>query len=121
MSAWPVTLPQKQFAGASIQDDESRLISQMDSGPASVRSRFNAITKTVSTNIIVTGTQLDTFNTFFRTTIVHGSMSFTWTDPATGSTATFRFKTKPKWTCIKPSSVVASRLWQAGLDLEILP
>lgn len=121
MDTWPVTLPQKLSQDTSVKDDESRAISDMDSGPASVRNRFTAITQTVKGSIVLTGSQLSTFNTFFRTTINHGSLSFLWIHPFTESAVTIRFKTKPEWRCIKPASNVNDRLYQASLDLEIQP
>ncbi len=121
MDTWPPTLPQRLSSDSSVQDDESRAISNMDSGPASVRNRFTAITQTVKGSIILTGAQLETFNTFFRTTIKHGSLSFYWIHPITEETATIRFKNKPEWKCIKPAPSVDDRLYQASLELEVQP
>jgi hypothetical protein len=120
MDVWPVTLPEFG-ANTSIQDDESRLTSSMDSGPASVRNRFTAISQSVKTSMVMTGAQLVIFNTFIRTTLLHGSLSFTWINPITGASETVRFKKKPEWTCIKPSDVANDRLWQGELEIEILP
>lgn len=121
MSSWPSTLPQKQFQGVSVQDDESRLISQMDAGPASIRNRFTAVPQTVTTRIVLTGEEYETFKTFLRTTLNHGTNSFDWTDPGDGTTVTFRFRQKPTFTCIKTNSDPDLRLWEAVLNLEILP
>lgn len=120
MDVWPATLP-SFGAGTSIQDDESRITSSMDSGPASVRNRFTAISQTVKTSMVMTGAQLTIFNTFLRTTLQHGSLSFTWINPITGASETVRFKKKPEWTCVMPSSDVNSRLWSAQMELEITP
>jgi len=121
MDTWPATLPQRLLAGASIKDDESRAISDMDAGPASVRNRFTAITQSVKGAMILNGAQLTTFNTFFRTTIKHGSLTFNWIHPVTEATAQIRFKTKPEWACIKPAASVDDRLYQASMELEIQP
>lgn len=121
MSNWPSQLPQKQFMGVSIQDDESRLITAMDAGPSAIRNRYTATTRSVSTSMVLTGAQLEIFNTFLRTTLNHGTNSFTWTDPENGDSVTFRFKSKPRWQCIKTSSDPDTRIWQGSLDLEILP
>jgi hypothetical protein len=120
MDVWPESLP-SFGADTSIQDDESRLTSSMDAGPASVRNRFTAISQTVKTSMVMTGAQLAIFNTFMRTTLVHGSLSFTWTNPITGASETVRFKKKPEWTCVRPSADVNSRLWSGELELEIAP
>lgn len=120
MDVWPASLPDFG-AGTSIQDDESRLTSAMDSGPASVRNRFTAISQTVKTSMTMTGAQLAIFNTFMRTTLQHGALSFTWTNPVTGASETIRFKKKPEWKCVRPSTDVNSRLWSGELELEIKP
>lgn len=119
MSSWPATLPNMKL-GTDIGDDESRLTTPMDAGPASVRNRFTAVTQTVNVPMVLTGTQLAAFNTFFRTTINHGTDSFTWTDPADGSSVTVRFKSKPRWQSIS-SGAAADRVWSGTLSLEILP
>jgi len=120
MANWPATLP-GMGPETTVQDDESRLIQSMDSGPASVRNRFTAITQTIKTTMILTGTQLATFLTFFRTTLSHGTDSFTWTHPIDGSSKDMRFKTKPQWKCLKPDSTTADRIWTADFELETLP
>ena len=119
MDTWPVTLPQRLSADTSVVDDESRAITDMDSGPASVRNRFTAITQSVKGSMVLSGSQLATFLTFFRTTIRHGSLSFNWIHPFTEEVVEMRFKKKPEWQCIKPSPVVNDRLYQASFELEI--
>ena len=121
MDTWPATLPQRLSCDTSVQDDESRAINDMDSGPASVRNRFTAITQTVEGSMVLTGSQLSIFNTFFRTTLNQGAASFSWMHPVTEETVTIRFKSKPKWKCIKPAVSVNDRLYQASLELEIQP
>lgn len=120
MSNWPATLPQQFFLGASVTDRESRLVSSMDAGPASVRKRFTATPQDLTTTMVLTGTQKAAFDTFYRTTINYGTDSFTWTDPTDDTSATLRFLKPPVWTCICGGSA-ANRLWQAQLELEILP
>ena len=121
MDTWPATLPQRLSSDASVQDDESRASQSMDAGPASVRNRFTAITQTAKGSIILTGAQLTIFNTFFRTTIKHGSLSFYWIHPQTEAQVTIRFKSKPEWKCIKSSPNTDERLYQASLEMEIQP
>jgi len=120
MSQWPSGLPQAAFLGASVGDDESRLISPMDTGPASVRKRFTAFTQTYNVPIILTGSQLLIFQEFYRTTLNQGTDSFTWIHPVDDSTVTMRFKSPPQWQSLK-SGASGSREWQATLNLEILP
>jgi len=120
MSNWPAFLPQQYFLGNDIGDDETRLVSSMDAGPALVRNRFTAFTQTINTPIVLTGAQLATFNTFYRTTLNHGTDPFTWTNPVDDSSVSIRFKSPPKWQSIR-SGLTSVRLWRAVLSLEILP
>lgn len=121
MSNWPAQLPQAQFVGVSIQDDETRLFTAMDSGPGTIRNRFNAVSKNLSTPIVLTGAQLAIFNTFMRVELNQATEPFTWTNPEADETATFRFKSKPSWQCIRPNPDPNLRLWRGSLELEILP
>ncbi len=121
MDTFPATLPQRLSSDTTVKDDESRAITDMDSGPASVRNRFTAITQTVKGSMLLTGSQLSTFYTFFRTTLKHGALSFTWSHPFTEETVTIRFKNKPEWQCIKSDPSVTDRLYQASFELEIQP
>lgn len=120
MDTWPATLPQRLLSDATVQDDESRAISDMDAGPASMRNRFTAITQTVKGSIILTAAQKTIFDNFFRTTLAQGSLSFNWIHPWTEETTEIRFKSKPVWSCIK-TGAVADRLYQASLELQIQP
>ena len=120
MSAWPASLPQQYFLGNAIGHAETRFVSSMDAGPALVRNRFTAFTQSTNSPIVFTGTQLATFNTFYRTTLNHGTDSFTWTNPVDDSSISIRFKSPPKWQSVK-SGIPAERLWRAVLSLEILP
>ena len=120
MSNWPASLPQQYFLGVDSGDDETRLVSPMDAGPASVRNRFTAFSQSVNSPIVLTGAQRVTFNTFYRTTLNHGTDPFTWTNPVDDSSVSIRFKSPPKWQSVKSGSP-ATRLWRAVLSLEILP
>lgn len=121
MDTWPATLPQRLSADTTVQDDESCARTDMDAGPASIRNRFTAITQTVKGSMVITGAQLTIFNTFFRTTIKYGSLTFNWIHPFTEEVVGIRFKSKPQWTCIKPAPSVDDRLHQASFELEVQP
>ena len=120
MVAWPASLPQSQFIGATDQDDDSVLRTPMDSGPPTRRNRFTAITRSVRTPMTLDGTQKATFDTFYRTTIANGSLSFDWEDPASLATVSFAFKSPPVWTMLHLGTA-AGRFWSTSLDLEIQP
>lgn len=68
----------------------------------------------------LTGTQLQTFNSFFDTDLDHGALAFDWEDPVTDATVSFAFVTPPEWFLIR-GGVPSARVWQASLELEIQP
>ncbi len=120
MPSWPATLPQKQFLGLTTQDQDSVIRTPMESGPPSRRSRFTAIAQDVNVPLILTGAQKQTFDTFFRTTLIHGSIAFDWEDPTLDTTVSFAFRQPPTWTMGRGGSTNV-RVWNALLALEIQP
>lgn len=120
MTVWPGTLPQNQFIGLTEVDVDAVLRTQMDSGPPSRRNRFAASMRFVRTPIILTGSQKQTFDTFFRTTLKNGSLAFDWEDPTTDATVSFAFRGPPQWGLVTGGDV-NSRKWSAILNLEIQP
>jgi len=92
----------------------------MDAGPASRRNRYSAISKTVKCPIILTGTQLQTFNTFYETTLENGALAFDWEDPITDATVSFAFRSPPSFQIVS-GGTTETRTWRATLDLEIQP
>lgn len=120
MAVWPPSLPQDQFLGLTEQDQDAVARTQMDAGPPTRRTRFTAITRAVQVPLIVTGTQRQAFDTFYRTTLEHGAQAFDWEDPTTDATVSFAFRSPPKWSLLK-GGTPATRVWQTQLDLEIQP
>ena len=120
MTAWPGTLPQKQFVGLTETDVDAVLRTPMDSGPPSRRNRFAASMRFVRIPIILTGSQKQTFDTFFRTTLKNGSLEFDWEDPTTDATVSFAFRGPPQWILVSGGDT-NSRKWSAVLNLEIQP
>lgn len=120
MTAWPASLPQSQFRGLTDKRQKAVLRTPMDAGPAIVRRRFTAVYREVVTRIVLNGTQRQTFDTFFITTLKEGSLPFDWTDPVDDTTVSFRFKEEPEWT-MRRGGTTANRIWEATLSFEILP
>lgn len=120
MATWPASLPQKQFLGLTVQDQDAVLRTPMDGGPPTRRARFTARVRKVSCPIKINGTQLQTFETFYHTTLEAGSQEFDWEDPITDATVSFAFTAPPRW-AISRGGVPGSRIWSATLELEIQP
>ncbi len=121
MPTWPASLPQNPLVGLGDQDGDSVLRTNMDTGPATRRNRYTAITQSVSFPMVLTGTQRVTFDTFYRTTISNGALAFDWTDPVDDSTVSMAFKSPPKWSLVVGSDTPADRVWRATFELEIQP
>lgn len=119
MPSWPGTLP-SQFLGLTDSGDDTLVRTAMDAGPPTVRRRYTSYSRSVKVPIVLTGTQRQTFDTFYWTTLKHGSLSFDWEDPVTDSTVTFRFKKPVSWSLAR-GGTAATRIWSGTLDLEILP
>ena len=58
----------------------------MDAGPAKARSRFSAVPRYLSAQIILTGEQRAAFDAFFSETLAEGSLPFDMADPKDGAT-----------------------------------
>lgn len=120
MAVWPASLPQKQFTGLTDQRQDARVRTEMDAGLPKMRRRFTAALRTVTTRLVLTGTQRQTFDTFYITTLSEGVDPFDWEDPVTDATVSFRFIEPPQWSLIVGGST-SDRLWEATLSLELLP
>ncbi len=121
MPTWPASLPQNPLIGMTGGDDDAVLRTSMDTGPATRRNRFTAITQSVSFPMVLTGTQRVTFETFYRTTLSHGALSFDWDDPVDDATVSMAFKSPPKWSVVVGDDTPADRVWRATFEMEILP
>lgn len=87
----------------------------MDVGPAKVRSRFTDGVDVYSCSIFATYAELATLDTFYKTTLNNGALPFTFLDPISNSTQTFRFINPPQ---IKPLGGVE---FEISMDWEKLP
>jgi len=114
--AWHVDLPTKLFvAGYGQSPPNITIKSEMDAGPAKVRRRFTAGVSPVSGTMIMAAAQLATFQTFFNTTLLGGSLRFSWTKPPVHTVACeMRFTEVPSWTKVEGD-------YEVSLSLEVLP
>jgi len=84
MEAWPVSLQQKLNVDSfqySLGNTSVR--SSMDVGPDKVRARFTDAVDTYSCSILLDHDEVETFKTFYKTTINNGVDQFTFVDPFT--------------------------------------
>ena len=121
MPAWPGTLPQNLFRNSvTVGWQDPVLRTPNETGPSKSRRRFTAAARPVSGRMLLNGTQMAAFKSFFENDVAHGALSFDWTDPVDGTAVVLKFLEPPQWNLIRTGSV-ANRLWEAQLALEIQP
>jgi hypothetical protein len=91
-NAWPGTLPQSLLlSGASLGVGDGLVESQPDIGPVMTRRRSSSVMRPLSGSMILSNAQMTIFEAFFYTTILGGSLPFTFPDPRTGATLLVKF------------------------------
>lgn len=84
MPAWPGTLPAYvQENGFTEIPMPVSIESEMDIGPAKIRRRFTKAPKRFQCQMMMTGAQVTTFETFWETTLLGGVLPFDWVHPRT--------------------------------------
>lgn len=116
MENWPVSLQQKLNVDSfEVKLGDTTLRSDMDVGPAKVRSRYTDAVDMYTCSVDLDYADYSTFMTFFKTTLNNGVDQFLFDDPFTGSPQAFRFKGPPS---IRP---LGGRVFQITMNWEILP
>lgn len=115
---WPGDLPQNVLIGATMLRETNVIRTPTDGGPAQVRRRSSSAVTRVSTPIVLTQAQRDSFDTFFETTLSDGALRFDWTHPVSGNTVEFRFLGPPLFSLGMSGN---GPIWSTTLALEILP
>lgn len=70
--------------------------------------------------MFMTGSQLATFDAFYRDTLGFGSDAFEWKHPRTGNPIDARFTEAPKYTPQAPRQN-GTEVWKVDMVLELLP
>lgn len=117
MATWPVTLPQApRISGISEEIADGTVRTEMDAGAAKVRRRFTAVPHIWrGVSFIMTTAQVETFETFYKTTLLNGSLEFEWTNPRTEATDNWRFLSAPKYVPAGNGKFIVT------MDLEKMP
>lgn len=94
MTDWPASI----VIGSTVdrqsyreQTETNRVAFQPAVGPDKVRRRSTLSGARMSFTLWLTGAQVATLETFYRTTLADGTLPFTMTHPRTGVDGTFRF------------------------------
>lgn len=119
MAVWPATLPKFNLDTQETRQD-GVIRTPMDAGPAKSRRRFSAVSRYLSTDLILTGEQRATFDTFFDETLADGSLTFDMEDPKDGAIVQMRFTAPPSYVYAGARGGVVT-IHIVSLSLEILP
>lgn len=116
MDVWPVSLQQRLNSSGFVKRFGNTLArTEMDIGPAKVRSRFTDAVDIYSCSVLLDYGDYTTFETFFKTTLNNGANQFEFDDPFTSSPAAFRFAEPPQITAL------GGRLFQIEMNWEKMP
>lgn len=99
METWPLTLQQKMGSDSfSYTPGDTVLKSDVDAGPSKLRSRYTDGVDQYSCTIQIDIDLVNTFKTFYKTTLGNGTRTFGFLDPFSNSTEEFRFESPPEIT-----------------------
>lgn len=98
-ASWPSDLPQSFILdGLGGEEPDILLREDMDAGPAKVRPRYTAAAEVISGKILLEDSAaLDRLRVFYRSTLRHGALPFSWLDPRDMLPGMFRFYGGYKW------------------------
>jgi hypothetical protein len=120
--AWPSTVPDSlQESGYSYEAQSGVIRTNMDTGPAKVRRRFTAVSKTHKGNIILTKTQLATWESWFENVIIFGTLTFTMTNPQTAASMTVRLVIPSSGKAYSVAPEAGSGNMILSIEVEVMP
>lgn len=120
MDNWPAQLAQKvQAAGFQYAPGQTRIATEMDVGPKKVRSRFTDAVDTYQCQVTLDFDDVQTFKTFYKTTLSNGTLPFLFVDPFDEVEVAFRF-TPQQDPVIRPFGN-GGREFVLSMDWERLP
>lgn len=118
MAAWPLSA--QLLFGLEDDPGDPRLRSDMRRGPPKQRRDSTTSLRRVRGEVSISGTDVATLWTFGKTTLLEWSDPFTWEDPQSDATVTYRFASVPRRRLLL-GGTTAARRWLVSLELEVLP
>ena len=96
METWPAELQDTLLVdGFQVRFGDTLVRSDMDVGPAKLRSRYTDGVDEYTCTINLEYDDWAVLNTFYKTTLSNGALTFGYDDPMTGVASEFRFKEPP--------------------------
>lgn len=115
-NTWPVDLQQKLDSDSfEMKYGDTALRSDMDVGPAKVRSRYTDAVDLYTCTIILDYDKQVTLKDFYKTSLSNGTLPFDFNDPFTGLPASFRFAAPPS------IRALGGRKFRVSMNWEKLP
>ena len=115
MATWPSTLPAPSPGAYQEVFPNNTIRSDMEVGPAKVRKRATSAPTKYKMSFEMDNTDINTLETFYRTTINEGADTFEMDDPRNGTTETFRMIGPPEISALSPI------YYRANINMEKLP
>lgn len=118
MDSWPGSLPTRPLEDAYEETwRDSQVRSSIEGMPLVQRQRSPGYSKSMSVTFEFTNTQLEAFQSFYRTTLGFGAIPFSWTHPRTGASIRARFigGQSPK------HSAIGYDTYHSACMLEVMP
>jgi hypothetical protein len=117
VDAWPATLPQCLNVGYNEAIGDGLIETQPDQGPPISRRRASAVTRPLSGEMRMTRSQIADLRTFVETTLLGGSLPFTFKDPTASGELLVKFSkgNQPSWLQI------GAGVYRVNITLTVLP
>lgn len=118
MAAWPASLPQDPLAPEYSERGGGNVVrTQMDVGPPKLRRRYTGEITEYAIGLYLTQAQVATLETFYTTTLVHGTTAFDWKDFRSGASKSYTFASRP----IYAPAPNAGDTWHVSFSLQDQP
>lgn len=115
MATWPSTLPLPSTGGYQEVLPDNTVRTEMEVGPAKVRKRATSATTKYKISFEMDNTDVNTLETFYRTTINEGADTFDMNDPRNGTSETWRIMGPPQIQALGPV------YFRVNVNMEKLP
>lgn len=116
MVSWPISLQQSLNSDDfDLKFGDTTVRTDMDVGPAKIRSRYTDAVDNYTISILMTLDQFQDLKDFYRTELNNGVMPFQFTDPMTNTLEVFRFTSPPEF---KP---LGGLVFRVSMTWEKLP
>ena len=118
MPTWPGSLPTRPLEqGYEVTLRASQVRSPIDGLPIVQRQRSPGYAKPIMLTFELTSSQVDTFQSFYRTDLGNGAIAFDFTHPRTGASVSMRFigGQPPK------ASAIGYNTYHQACQCEVMP